>query len=160
MRAAWTVFRKSIAIVIGPTPPGTGVIRSDLGGAWKVDVTAQAAVVAPVNADVDHDRARLDPIGGDPFRLAHGDDQQVGLAAQCGRVAGRGVAHCHCRVSPLALLQEEQGHGFAHDLRPAQDDRVHSAGFDAAVGEELADAQRRARNKSRCSPASKPRLKG
>ena len=31
IRAAWIVLRSSMVIVIGPTPPGTGVIAADLG---------------------------------------------------------------------------------------------------------------------------------
>ena len=51
------VLRSSIAIVIGPTPPGTGVIsRGALGGGVELDV-ADEAVVGAVDADVDHDRA-------------------------------------------------------------------------------------------------------
>ena len=57
-RAALSVFTSSIAIVIGPTPPGTGVIApGDLLGRLEVDVPDQALVGA-VGADVDHGRAR------------------------------------------------------------------------------------------------------
>ena len=55
-----TVLPSSIAIVIGPTPPGTGVIaRGDLRDRVEVDVARELAVGQPVDADVDHDRARL-----------------------------------------------------------------------------------------------------
>ena len=54
-------MRSSIAIVIGPTPRGTGVMqRRALGGGVEVDV-ADEPVVGPVDADVDHRRARLAP---------------------------------------------------------------------------------------------------
>ena len=57
-----TVFASSIAIVIGPTPPGTGVIcPGDLGDGVVVDVADQPASRA-VHPDVDHGRAGLDPI--------------------------------------------------------------------------------------------------
>ncbi len=67
--AASTVFESSIAIVIGPTPPGTGVIApATCGDAGEVDVAAQLAVGVAVHADVDDDRARLDHVGGQRVR--------------------------------------------------------------------------------------------
>ena len=62
LRAATSVLRSSIAIVIGPTPPGTGVIAPRPRRRLEVDV-ADEAVVGPVDADVDHGRAGLDPVG-------------------------------------------------------------------------------------------------
>ena len=57
-RAAASVLRSSIAIVIGPTPRGTGVMRAArCGGGVEVDV-ADEPVVGPVDPDVDHGRAR------------------------------------------------------------------------------------------------------
>ena len=56
--AASSVLRSSIAIVIGPTPPGTGVISPARSAAGvEVDVADQA-VVGAVDADVDHRRRR------------------------------------------------------------------------------------------------------
>ena len=57
-----TVLSSSIAIVIGPTPPGTGVRKpGELGGAG-LDV-ADEPVVGAVDADVDHGRALPSPSG-------------------------------------------------------------------------------------------------
>ena len=68
-------------MVIGPTPPGTGVIHAGaLLRRVEVDVAAELAVGQPVDADVDHDRARLDPVARDELRLADGGDEDVGLA--------------------------------------------------------------------------------
>ena len=84
-----SVLRNSMAIVSGPTPPGTGVIRE---ATWatlaKCDVAAEPAVVAFVNAHVDHDSARLHPIGGDLFGPSHRDDQADRPAARRTRRRG------------------------------------------------------------------------
>ena len=54
--AASSVLRSSIAIVIGPTPPGTGVIRPARSARGvEVDV-ADEPVVGAVDPDVDHRR--------------------------------------------------------------------------------------------------------
>ena len=53
-----TVFASSIAIVIGPTPPGTGVIAPATSRTASKSDVADEAVVGAVGADVDHGRAR------------------------------------------------------------------------------------------------------
>jgi hypothetical protein len=62
--AASSVLRSSIAIVIGPTPPGTGVI-SPARSAAASKSTSPRGLVGAVDADVDHRRARLDPVALD-----------------------------------------------------------------------------------------------
>ena len=61
MRAAVRVFTSSIAMVMGPTPPGTGVMASALADTgFKVHVALQpvapaaAGVFHPVYAHVNH----------------------------------------------------------------------------------------------------------
>ena len=91
-RAASSVLRSSIAIVIGPTPRGTGVISARaLGRRVEVDV-ADEAVVGAVDADVDHGRARLDPVALDHPRAADRGDEHVGAAAdlRAGRACASG----------------------------------------------------------------------
>ena len=67
-------------MVIGPTPPGTGVIAPATSrGGCEVDVADQLAV-DPVDADVDHGRARLQPVALDHFRPADRGDDDVGAA--------------------------------------------------------------------------------
>ncbi len=63
--AACSVLRSRKAIVIGPTPPGTGVIAEAIcAAATKSTSPTSPSCAAPrreaVHADVDHDRARLD----------------------------------------------------------------------------------------------------
>mgnify|MGYP003694604651 CR=1 FL=1 len=50
--------RATCAIVIGPTPPGTGVIQLAFSSRRiEIDVAAQLSIGVAVDADVDHDRA-------------------------------------------------------------------------------------------------------
>ena len=60
----------SIAIVIGPTPPGTGVIARARAAADSKSTSPDEAVVGAVHADVDHGRARLDHVARDQARPA------------------------------------------------------------------------------------------
>ena len=58
-----TVLRRSIAIVIGPTPPGTGVrTAGPVDDGVEVHVAGEAVVEA-VHPHVDHRRPRLDQVG-------------------------------------------------------------------------------------------------
>ena len=91
--AAASVLRSSIAIVIGPTPPGTGVIAPPRSAtAVEVDVAHQP-VGAAVDAHVDHRRPGLDELGAHQSRHAHGRHQHVGAART--RPAGRAVREWH-----------------------------------------------------------------
>ena len=92
-RAARTVFARSIAIVIGPTPPGTGRDRSgDLGrrrrsrrrrrGPSSVRFMPTSMTVAP----------GLTQLASTISRPADGGDEHVGAAADGGEVAGARVA--------------------------------------------------------------------
>ena len=116
--AACSVLRSSIAIVIGPTPPGTGVIAPARSHRRvEVDV-ADEAVVGAVDADVDHDRARLDPVALDHPVAADGGDQHVGAAADLGEVARARVADRDGRVG----AEQQRGHRLADEVRAADDD--------------------------------------
>ena len=88
--AALTVLSSRQAIVIGPTPPGTGVTApSDPLDRVEVDVADQT-VLAACGADVDHDRAGLDHVGADQLRRTDAGDEHVGACASPRR--GRGCA--------------------------------------------------------------------
>ena len=70
-RAASSVFLSRQATVIGPTPPGTGVIAPrHLGGLREGHVADQPALAVrrrhALDADVDDDGARLDPVAPAP----------------------------------------------------------------------------------------------
>ena len=83
-----------MVMVIGPTPPGTGVIQPATSRtAGEVDVAAQLAVVVAVHADVDDHRAGLDHVGREHVAPADRGHDHVGLpregaevgAWRCGR---------------------------------------------------------------------------
>ena len=122
--AASTVFCSRQAMVIGPTPPGTGVIApGDLGALGIGDVADELrlAVLAgdAVDADVDHDRAGLDPVALDHLGTADGGDDDVGAAARRpARSRGLRVGDGH----GAALAEQELRHRLADDVRAADDD--------------------------------------
>ena len=67
------------AIVIGPTPPGTGVMNAgDLRGAGST--SPDEPLVGAVHADVDHRGAWLHHVGRDERRDADRGDEHVGVA--------------------------------------------------------------------------------
>ena len=115
LRAASSVLCSSIAIVIGPTPPGTGVIAPATSRAGlEVDV-ADEPVVGAVDPDVDDRRAGLDPIARDQPRAADRGDQDVGAAAD--RRRGRAVREWQTVTVASAFSSSA-------DKRPADEDRA------------------------------------
>ena len=72
-------------MVMGPTPPGTGVMAAAFSiSARKFHIADNFAFAIfarhAVNADIDHDGAFFDPIAFDEFRLANGGDQNIRAA--------------------------------------------------------------------------------
>ena len=84
---ATSVLASRQAIVIGPTPPGTGVIApATCAAAGEVDVADECLPPRDaVDADVDHGRARLHPVAGDQPRPADRGHQDVGPRQTAGR---------------------------------------------------------------------------
>ena len=124
-----------------------------------MNVATEAAVVALVNAHVDHDGAGLDPLAGHLLGTTHGDDKQIGPPRHGGGVASAGVADRHGRVAARPFLKQEKRHGLAHDLGSAQDDRTGTTRFDPGVNQQFADTQRRARDEPRSSCSQEPKIK-
>ena len=90
-------------MVIGPTPPGTGVIAPAMPCAsakatspTSLDLPSGAG--DPVDADIDDDGARLDPVAAHDFRPAHRRDQNIGAAQDRREVA----AFWNARPSPCS----------------------------------------------------------
>ena len=83
----------SMAMVIGPTPPGTGVMAPALFGGFVIGDVADEPRLAlallgrrdAVDADIDDGRAGLDPVALDHLRPADGGDEDVGRAAERGQ---------------------------------------------------------------------------
>jgi hypothetical protein len=147
------VFISSMVIVIGPTPPGTGVMCEATSlDAVEIDVAAQLAFVVAVHADVDHDRARLDHVGGHVLRRPTADHDDVGLAGVVAQVRGRAMAYGHGGVG----LQEQQRHRLADRVRAADHDRVLAAQIDAGGLDQLHAAVGRAGAEARQAGTSSP----
>ena len=94
-------------MVIGPTPPGTGVIAPATARRFREGDVADDAGLAlaargrhAVDADVDHDGARLDPVAAHELRPADGGDEDVGAPADVRQVA----ACANGRWSPCSSL--------------------------------------------------------
>ena len=129
-------------MVIGPTPPGTGVIAPATSlRAAEIDVADQFAV-DPVDADVDHGRAGLEPVALDHVGPADRGDDDVAAADHVGKVAGAAVGD-----GDRAILPEQQlRHRLADDVRAADHDRLEPAEVAEPVLEHHDAAQRRARH--------------
>ena len=90
-RARCSTIRQ--AIVIGPTPPGTGVIAPATCAASAKATSPTSCDLAvcarhAVDADVDHGRARLDPVAAHHLGPADRREQQIGAAAHRRQIAG------------------------------------------------------------------------
>ena len=119
-RAHATAFWSRQAIVIGPTPPGTGVRCEATSAAPGIDVADEPGL-GPVDADVDHGRAGLDHVGRDDRCAPRRDHEDVGVE----RVPPRSrVCEWQNGHGGVRLLEELRD-GLAHD-RAAPDD--HGAG--------------------------------
>ena len=77
-------------MVMGPTPPGTGVSHPATSAASSPGDVAAQAVVGAVDADVDDGRAGLDPVAADHLRAPDRRHQHVGPRGRAR--AGRGCA--------------------------------------------------------------------
>ena len=121
-RAASSVFFNRYAMVMGPTPPGTGVSQPATSRASSPrDVAAQPRVRA-VDAHVDDGGARLDPVAPDHLGPADGGHEDVGRAAERLQVARARVRHRHRR----AAGRQQQRHRLADDQAAPDDHRVRA----------------------------------
>ena len=91
-------------MVIGPTPPGTGVMAPAIFTAFvERDVADQAHLAFfgggyTVDADIDDGCPRLDPVALYHLRTPHGGDQNIGLAADGRQVGGVRMGDGHRAV--------------------------------------------------------------
>ena len=152
-----------MATVIGPTPPGTGVIAEATSATLgEMDVAAERAVVAACGCPTSMtDGPGLDPVAVGPARA--GRPRRSRMSAWRAMAAASRVAVWQTVTvasPPGPFLQEQQGHGLADDLRAAEHDRVRSAGLDLGVEQEGTDSQGRARHEPGLPIASRPTFTG
>src|SRR5262245_6808836 len=112
-------------MVIGPTPPGTGVIAPATASSHLRDchITASLRLAVPgrnaVYADVDDSGARLDPIAAYHLRLANRREDYVPTAAHGSKVARLRMRNRRRRI----LHQQQLRERLADDVRAPDHDR-------------------------------------
>ena len=122
--AAVTVLASSMATVIGPTPPGHGRdVAGALGARRELDVAAELAVGAAVDADVDHDRAGADP------RAAHEPGLPGRRRPRRRRGRPRPARSARARVADRdgrVPLEQQERDRLADEQAPADHDRARA----------------------------------
>src|SRR6218665_1629135 len=130
---ACMVLTSSMVMVIGPTPPGTGVIQpatcltrskstspQSLPSAWRLMPTSMT--MAP-GLTISAVSIRARPTAATPMSAwrgwepREGGAHDVGVAGVVAQVGGGAVAQRHCGIG----LQQQQGHGFADGLAAPHD---------------------------------------
>ncbi len=144
----------SMAMVIGPTPPGTGVMAPAALRRLGIGDVADESGLAfaffgrgdAIDADIDDGSARLDPVALDHFGPADGGHQNVGGAGERRQVPGAAV-----RDGDGAVGGEQKiGHRLADDVGAADDNRVEAGQVLAAHAlDQKHRAGRRARHEGR-----------
>ncbi len=135
-------------MVIGPTPPGTGVIALAFSATGvEIHVAVEDGLAAlgladPVDAHVDDHRALLDHVRADHPRPAGGDDEDIGPPGVGGHVAGAGVADGDRGVAAGPLLQHQVGHRLADDVRAADHHHLGAVGLHPGPLQQFEDAVR------------------
>ena len=87
-----TTFASSMALVIGPTPPGLGATKPATS---KTSAATSPAILPSrlLTPDIENRGARLHHVGGDQSRHAGRGDNDVRLPHVAGEITGTGVAH-------------------------------------------------------------------
>ena len=111
MRAASSVFCSRQAIVIGPVPPGIGVIAPAICDTGSKSTSPTMPALGARDADIDHRCARLHVRGGDHPRLAGRGDDDVGLAADLDEIARARMGQRDRRVDTFAAEQQRPSAG-------------------------------------------------
>ena len=126
-RHALIVLDISMAIVIGPTPPGTGVMAAHLGAtdAKSTSPTSRYPRVAAgsrdlVDAHVDDDRALAHVLTRDESRLANRHHQRYPPPQNLPQIARAAVRDGHGGIAAPALAHHQQRERFSHEQTAAR----------------------------------------
>ena len=111
-----------------------------LGRRTSKSTSPTRPLVGAVDPDVDHRRARLDPLARDHARAADGGDEHVGAAADLAEVAGARVADGHGGVGG----QQQRGERAADEVRAPDHDRLGALQRDVVAAQQLHHARRSA----------------
>ena len=148
-----------MAMVIGPTPPGTGNGGRLRKNAVIVGVAAQPAVRA-VDAHVNDDGALFDHIARHHARTPHGKEQEIGAAAFLGKIGRPRMAQRHRGVAKFAGTGQQQGQRLAHDIGTPHDHGLFTARGQVVAAQQLDNARRRAGNHTRQPEGEPPHVLG
>ena len=152
--AAVNVLRRSIAIVIGPTPPGTGVMSpatSNTAGSTSPD---ELAFLGAIDAHVDHGRTRLDHLRRHEPLPADSGHEDVGAPRVAREIVGARVADRHGHV----LGEEQHRHRLADDLAAADHHGLLALQLHAVLREHHHHARRRRGHQERLAEIEEPRV--
>ena len=145
-------------MVMGPTPPGTGVIApatSAAAGSTSPHEARALAVQHAVDADVDHRGAGRDPVGLDHGGPARRGDHDLGPAHHRGQVAGARVRDRH----GAGVREQERRHRLADDVRAPDDHRLTPRQVAEMRAQEHQAAQGRAGHQRPASGAQEPDIR-
>ena len=137
---ACRVFLRSMATVMGPTPPGTGVM-AEATGATESKSTSPTSFPSTRLIPTSITTApglTISPVirrGATNCR-----DQDVGATRLGGEVRGAGVADGDRGMA----MEQEEGDRLPDDLAPPHHDRVSSCDLDLLPIQKLQDTRRRA----------------
>ena len=106
------------------------------GGGIEIDIADQPAIDT-VDADVNHHRARLDPLSPDTAGGADRGHDQIGLPQRVGQFA-IAMTEGGCCVGG----EQHHGHGFADNVAAADNHRPLARQIESDVFEEIHDTQR------------------
>jgi hypothetical protein len=139
-----TVLCISMVTVIGPTPPGTGVI-SDAFSAAKIHVAHELSVCQSVDSNINDHRAGPDHLRHDQIRLARSHHQDIGKDCELSQIARFSVTDADRRVA----LHQHQRHGLADNIAGADNHHVLAFQGNVFVLQQLENPIGRARRKYR-----------
>ena len=143
LRTYEAYFFSSIAIVMGPTPPGTGVMNDVFGGDMLEIHIADQFPGHAVDPDIDHDRPLLHHVCRDKAGPADRGNQNVCLRADLREIRRFGMADRDGRIG----IEQQKRHGPPDDIAPSDHDGALSANPDPAPPKQFHHAERRTGNR-------------
>jgi hypothetical protein len=137
------VLTSSIETVMGPTPPGTGVMYD----AFEVDVSDERPILEGINTDANYHRAGAHHLRENEVRPSGGDYQNVGENCKLRQILSLRMANADGRF----VLHQHQRHRCANDIAGADHNDILVFERDLLVFEQFQHAVGRARRKNRAA---------
>ena len=131
-----------MAIVIGPTPPGTGVIALAFFDTRQMHVAHESVaalacrVFDAINSHVNNDSSFADVIGFQKFCASNGSNDNVGRKGRLLEIAAARMHDGYRRVAASSpFLHEQEGQRFSNDHAAPKDHHVGAGDRDVAFRE-------------------------